>query len=120
MVLSTGLLVMLAGCATPEYLAAKDECTPGAYRSHPVVNVPGMIPRQRWVEIPTGQTKCTTKDREYSRETVCEDKVTGRFETYYVPGMVDSNAQARQAVIDACSRNLCVKRFGNPDCKKPK
>lgn len=120
-VLAIGLLAAaLSGCATQEYINAQNRCSPQAYQEYPIVKQQRWETRRRQIQVPTGKRRCVTKTTGNQSESVCEDITETRWEDYVVPVMVDINKSARDEVIDACARNICVRSHGNPDCETGK
>ena len=112
--------VLLAGCATPEYKAAYQECSPGAFSQYPEDKVRSFEMRQRWIQVPTGQVSCVTvQDASHNKQTVCTPIMSMSSITVMEPVIVDRNEEPRRRLISACTQSLCVQRFGNEDCKPP-
>ncbi|NUU02278.1 hypothetical protein [Herbaspirillum robiniae] len=116
--LALAALSSLGGCATQEYLSAQNQCTPQAYRQYPVANQQRWETRSRQVEVPTGKTKCVTRTTGANQsETICEDIKEKRYQNYQALVTVDINADPRNALIKACTQDMCMRQFGNPDCE---
>lgn len=109
---------VLAGCATPEYLGARNECAPDAFRQFPVNNVPTLVNLTRPVQVPTGQTTCTTTYLGMQAVTNCQQVMRTDYVPYQQTVIVDTNATARTNAMNSCAAQLCVRRFGNTECKK--
>jgi hypothetical protein len=114
-ILSFGLA--LSGCATEAYRAAADQCSPAAYAQYPVINQQKMEMRTRSVQVPTGQTKCTSTVNGNKTDTTCTDITRTEYQQYPVYVTVDINEDGRDKVIAACARDRCLKTHGNPDCE---
>ncbi len=110
--------ITLTGCATKEYLAAENQCSPSAFLQFPVINQQRIEMRSRAIQVPTGQTKCVSTTNGNKTETVCNDITRTEYQQYPVNVTVDINEDARDKVIAACARNICIKSHGNPDCEK--
>ena len=110
--------ILLTGCATIEYLAAENQCSPSAFLQFPVINQQRIEMRSRPIQVPTGQTKCVSTTNGNKTETVCQDITRTEYQQYPVNVTVDINEDARDKVIAACARNICYKSHGNPDCEK--
>lgn len=115
--LALGLLV-LSGCATPEYKAAYQTCSPGAYSQYPEDIVQSFERRQRWVRVPTGQLSCTTvQEGGHTRQTLCTPVTFLQSVMVVEPVIVDRNEEPRRRLISGCAKSLCIQRFGNSECK---
>ncbi len=122
-VLTRSLLACLAGvltaCATPEYRSAQSECQPQALAQFPVVQVPSLVTMHRVIQVPTGQNHCTTIQQGQVAHTTCTPVMRPEFIPYQQTMMTDANEAARDASIKSCANQLCLQRYGNPDCKLP-
>lgn len=113
-------LLLLSGCATPEYKAAYQTCSPGAFSQYPEDIVRTFEMRQRWIRVPTGQVSCTTVQGSANhKQTVCTPITALSSIMAMEPVIVDRNEEPRRRLISACAQSLCVSRFGNEDCKPP-
>jgi hypothetical protein len=111
-------LMLLSGCATPEYKAAYQECSPGAFSQYPEDKVRSFEMRQRWVQVPTGRVNCVTvQDAAHNKQTICTPITWMDSVMVMEPVVVDRNEEPRQRLIKACAQSLCVQRFGNEACK---
>jgi hypothetical protein len=111
-------LSTLAGCATQEYQAAQNQCRPQAYRQYPVANQQRWETRSREVEVPTGKSKCVTRNTGNNQtETICEDIKEKRYQNYQALVTVDVNTDPRDAMVKACAQDICMRQFGNPGCE---
>ncbi len=110
---------VLTACATPEYRSAQSECQPQALAQFPVVQVPSLVTMHRVIQVPTGQSHCTTTQQGQVAHTVCNPVTRSEFIPYQQMVMTDANEAARDAVIQSCANQLCLQRYGNPDCKLP-
>jgi hypothetical protein len=113
-------IMALAGCATPEYRSAQSECTPQALTQFPVVQVSNWVTMHRVIQVPTGQSHCTTTQQGQVAHTVCNPVLRPEFIPYQQMVVSDANQAARDAAIQSCANSLCLQRMGNPDCKPPK
>src|SRR5690606_26128342 len=107
---------VLAGCTTPEYDATQSECSAMWMREIPPQYEQEMYDKVMKRKVPTGETTCT----KVGNTTNCVQKV--RDEEYTVPAIrtVDRNKAMRDPQIRACTKNNCLSKYGNVDCKKPK
>ena len=112
-------LLLLSGCVTREYLRAQDECSPSAYRQFPPNTIQVFVPRTTAIRVPTGGSKCESRTEDNRVKTKCEPEWRTEYRTYQSLEFVDTNAEPRDAVMRSCTRQLCVQRFGNADCKAP-
>jgi hypothetical protein len=111
-------LLVLSGCATPEYKAAYQTCSPGAFGQYPEDIVRTFEMRQRWIRVPTGQVSCTTvQGAANHKQTLCTPITTMSSIMAMEPVIVDRNEEPRRRLISACAQSLCASRFGNEDCK---
>ncbi len=110
--------LLLAACATPEYLGAKNECAPQAYQQYPVVNVAQLVTRTRPVQVPTGETQCTTVQQGAVTQSNCKQVMRTEYRPYQETAIVDVNENGRNAMMNACASQLCMARFGNADCER--
>ncbi len=108
--------LLMAGCATEEYRVAANECQAPALQTYPVVMQPHMFRRSREVMVPDGSTICETTEvnSKNKRGNVSQSQSVCR------PGMLDMNAGNRDAYLSQCAKDLCLKRYGNLDCKVKK
>ena len=112
-------LLLLSGCVTREYLRAQDECSPSAYRQFPPNTIQVFVPRTTAIRVLTGGSKCESRTEDNRVKTKCEPEWRTEYRTYQSLEFVDTNAEPRDAVMRSCTRQLCVQRFGNADCKAP-
>jgi hypothetical protein len=108
---------LLAGCATPEFRQAKDECSGEAFRLYPVQQVLTVVSRTRMVQVPTGQTHCVTTQTGNVANTSCQQVMRTDYVPYLENVMVDVNASPRENAMTQCAMQLCIARYGNADCK---
>lgn len=126
-------LLWAAGCSTPEYQHANNQCQGEGLKAFPVVQQQQVVRRSRRVEVPDGSTVCETQSVKTSdgnaassntsssaSRSVCRPGMRPATEYYDETVMVDMNQGARDAQVMQCTRNSCLQRYGNPDCKPPK
>ena len=111
-------MAFLAGCATPEYNSAENECSFDAFRQYPVNNVPTIVTKTRAVKVPTGQIDCSTHQSGSQSNTSCTETMKTEYIPYQETDIVDTNADSRRSVINNCAAQLCYSRYGNATCKK--
>ncbi len=108
-----GALVVLASCGTPEYRAEKDICTSTWMTKIPPRLEQELYNQSHSRQVPTGRTTCTGS----GNSVTCNQVM--RTEYYTLPAVrtVDRNKPRRDAQINACTQTICLKKFGNPECK---
>ncbi|MGB9982185.1 hypothetical protein [Herbaspirillum sp. AP02] len=112
-----GLGLTLSGCATEAYRATESQCAPAAYAQYPVISQTRMEMRTRPIQVPTGQTRCSSVTNGNRTDTVCQDITRTEYQQYPVYVTVDINEYGRNQVIAACARSQCLRTHGNPDCE---
>ena len=112
-----GMGVLLASCATTEFREEKGICSATWTKKIPPRYEQEMYNAMQSRQVPTGQVSCTTSGYGYSSYTNCTQLM--RTEFYTVPSVrtVDRNATRRNAEINSCTQNMCLKKFGNVECK---
>lgn len=116
----TALAILLSGCATQEYRQAVNECSYEAYQRYPVNNVTQIVTVQRPVQVPTGQTDCTTNYFGNTASTSCQQIMRTEMRNFQQNVVVDTNDSYRQNAIRSCAAQKCYSRYGNADCKVEK
>ena len=112
-------LLLLSGCVTREYLRAQDECSPSAYRQFPPNTIQVFVPRTTVIAVPTGRSTCESRTEDNRLKTRCQPEMRNEYRAYQSLEFIDTNAEPRDAVMRSWTRQLCVQRFGNADCKAP-
>jgi hypothetical protein len=111
--------LFLSSCATQEYQQASRECAYEAFQKYPVNNVTQVVTVQRPVEVPTGETNCTT-DYDYflgRAKTNCRQVMRIEMRNFQESVINDTNYSARQNAINSCAAQKCYSRYGNTECK---
>ena len=112
------IVLLTAGCSTPEYRNARNSCYYDALQQYPIYNVASVVTLTRPVQVPTGQTNCTTR---YTLMGTAETQCTQVMRTEYVPYqqsvVSDANANIRESVINSCAAAICNRAYGNTNCK---
>ncbi|MCR9175651.1 MAG: hypothetical protein NXI19_06585 [Alphaproteobacteria bacterium] len=108
-----GGLLLLSGCATTEFYQARDACRAEWYARIPERIEQRLVNETRYEERFTGETVCTTNND----VTNCVQQTRRVPVTYPVVKNFDLNEPKRTPRINACVIDLCLNRFGNPDCK---
>jgi len=111
------LSLLITGCATKEYLNAQTECSPAAFQRYPVNNTQMYVQRTRSVQVATGAEDCETRTEGNRTYTRCKPEMKTQSVPYQSLEWVDTNTQARNAYLNSCTAQLCVKRFGNQECE---
>jgi len=109
--------LLLLGCATQEYRQAENECTYDANRRFPINNVSEVVTVTRPIEVPTGQTNCTTNYFGNQATTTCQQVTRTEFRNFQETRIVDLNRDIRQNAINSCTAQICMRRYGNTECK---
>ena len=116
----TAIAIALSGCTTQEYRQATNECLYEAYQRYPVNNVTQVIIVQRPVEVPTGQTNCTTDYFGNTANTTCRQVMRTEMRNFQESVTSDANESYRQNAIRSCAAQKCYSRYGNTECKVEK
>lgn len=111
------VLCVIQGCTTAEFRTAKNQCAGDAYREYPINNVPTVVTRTQPVQVPTGQTNCSTTYLGVTANTTCNQVMTTEFRNYQETVIVDTNANSREITMQRCAARLCYSRYGNAECK---
>lgn len=111
--LGLGSLLLLTGCATAEFYQARDACRAEWYARIPERIEQRLVNETRYEERFTGETVCTTNNS----ITNCVQQTRTVPVTYPVVKNFDLNEPKRTPRINACVIDLCLNRFGNPECK---
>ena len=106
-------VLLLAGCATTEFYQARDACRAEWYARIPERIEQRIVNETRYEERFTGETVCTTNKSVVN----CVQRTRRVPVTYPVVKNFDLNEPKRTPRINACVIDLCLNRFGNPDCK---
>jgi len=111
-----GAALILFSCSTPEFDAAKSSCSAVWQAKIPSRFEQEMYNMSQSRQVPSGMTSCTG----YGYSMICNQ--TMRTEYYTIPAVrtVDRNKPQRDAQINACTQNLCMKKYGNAECKPSK
>ena len=108
-----GSLMLLASCGTPEFRAERSICASTWLSKIPPRYEQELYSKTESRQVPTGKTTCTS----VGNTTTCIQVM--RTEYYTVPAVrtVDRNKPRRDAQINLCTRNVCLEKFGNAECK---
>lgn len=110
---AVSLLPLLAACGTPEFQAEQGTCRAEWLQKIPPKMENRIVTRYRYIQVPTGQTTCTT----VNNVQTCTAKMRTEAIPYTAVEAVDVNAPQRNTQIKACTEAACTAKFGNPQCK---
>ena len=119
-------LLVLSGCATPEYYAARDSCTVEWNSRLPPEYEIRTTTRYRTEEVPDGTETCTTEvvhDNSdphrsvYTTRRTCAPNMEQVLVPYEVQYEVDIHKETRKARVRDCTAQRCVASHGNVSCK---
>ncbi len=119
-------LLLLAGCATNEWTQTNRECWAEAYAAIPEKFETRIVTRSKLVEVPDGTTSCTTRNVVvggtvgmpiYEARTECRQGTELVRQQFNETISVDLNKASRANYANSCRVNLCIRRYGNADCK---
>jgi hypothetical protein len=110
-------LVLLTSCSTPEYKQAEAGCSKIGYSKFPVSVQKYSCQRMRYIDVPTGETVCTT-GVEFGKIVERCKKITERQSEWYDSTCTgDVNIDTRRDWINNCTRQACFQTYGNVSCK---
>jgi hypothetical protein len=109
--------LLMTGCATKAYRAVEHECSPAAWADYPENKIQVVETRQRVVHVSTGLQNCYTRKEGNQTHTHCQDITRPEFINYQQVVVVDQNEAVRRMAIESCTKNLCMQRYGNAQCK---
>ena len=109
--------LLLTGCATKAYRSVESECAPQAWADYPLSQVQVIQTRQRAIHVSTGMRNCFSRRDGNHVHTICNDITRPEYIPYQEIVVIDQNEAVRKMAIASCSVNLCVQRYGNPQCK---
>lgn len=115
-------LTFLGGCATEEWLNTSQECDQMAYAAHPKKIESRIVTRTKSISVPDGRVSCITSPAVVGRETQtnCTQGTTTQDIPYQEVITVDVNRDAQLNFWRSCTRDLCIKRYGNSGCEVAK
>jgi hypothetical protein len=112
------IVLLVAGCSTPEYRNARNSCYYDALQQYPVNNVSSVVTLTRPVQVPTGQSECTSRVRGTGRiDTECTQIMRTDYVPYQQSVVSDANANIRERVVNSCAAAACNRAYGNANCK---
>lgn len=109
----SAVLLVLSGCATQEYVNERQSCTNQSYQNFPVKNVQTVVRRSKAVQVQDG-IQCINTGMMVN----CQPTYRTVYQDYDSNETVDTNASSRNAFIGSCTRQACIRRYGNPDCER--
>ncbi|MBT3550617.1 MAG: sel1 repeat family protein [Rhodospirillaceae bacterium] len=110
--------VVVSGCSTPQYDAAKYACQQKGFAAYPPKIVQQLVKKSRRVQVPDGRINCTTLGSEVIY-TDCQQGTKSVKQNYNDIENVDLNRSARRNFIANCTRNTCYQQYGNTRCEVP-
>ena len=114
---SVFLSFLLVGCETAEKSGVKNECAYPAFSKYPINNVMTTVTRNKQVEVPTGEIRCTSNSIGTYTTTKCTEVTETKWIDYQDTAIVDLNERARRDEINRCAERTCYSRYGNADCE---
>lgn len=117
-ILVLSIMVLLAGCTTPEYQAQLSVCESAWFANLPPRYEKVVRTDYHYIEIPSGKSVCVTKTLEDgSVHKVCEEGTQEVPIPHTYTVTVDRNEPARNTQIEICVHNACLKRYGDHLCR---
>ena len=111
-------VLLIAGCSTPEYRNARNSCYYDALQQYPVKNISSVVTLTRQVQVPTGESNCTSRVTGMGRiETECTQVMRTDYVPYQQSVVSDANANIRERVVNVCAEAVCYRAYGNANCK---
>ena len=110
------IIISLSACSTKQYRQQKDICSLDGYKNYPVTIEKEIREGTKTIRVPT-DTYCY--ERSYGR-TSCETLYKNEYIPYTYVEEVDINSKIRRDFIKGCTRNNCIRIYGNPRCKVKK
>ena len=117
------VIFLLHSCASGEYYATQDECKGKGLAQYPQKIYQYETTYYRTVEVPTGNTNCTSKYNPYGStygqmDTECKQETRTESQPYRGLATADSNEEIRDSWVKTCIINTCRERYGNADCER--
>ena len=109
---SACLVLVLSACGTAEYRAEKSSCEVEWMSKIPPRYEQEIYNKTETRQVPTGEITC------FGTYIITCDQ-TMRTEYYTVPAVrtVDRNEARRDAQSKICTRQACVRKYGNAECE---
>ena len=111
--------VVVSGCSTPQYDAAKYACQQKGFAAYPPKIVQQLVKKSRRVQVPDGRVSCTSYGLGDTIDTNCRQGTKSVREYYNDIENVDLNRSARRNFVSNCTRNTCYQQYGNTKCEVP-
>ena len=108
---------VVSACSTAEYDQAWDGCSQIAHSKFPVSVQNYPCQRMKYVEVPTGETVCTTDVELGKIVERCKVQTERKAEYYDSTCRGDINMNPRREWTLKCTANACFQTFGNVSCK---
>ena len=109
-------LFIMSSCSTAEYKQANAACTTIGVSKYPVDRVDYNCQLSRYIEVPTGETICTSELQYDKVVTSCKEQTEQKQEWYNSTCTKDRNQNIRGQWIGQCTRDACLSAFGNETC----
>ena len=124
-------IILLVGCATPEYRSALQSCEFTKLKQFPPKFELKTVNRVRYETVPDGTRTCSKYKikmpcsgkycvQKYKIKTHCKDGTRQISVPYTEVISIDVNKNLRDRTSEICAKNSCVKTYGNTECKKNK
>mgnify|MGYP001297833931 CR=1 FL=1 len=110
-------LFLLSSCSTAEYKQANSACWNIGVSKYPVDRVDYTCQKSRFIEVPNGETICTS-ELIYDRVvTSCKEQTEQKQEFFETTCSTDRNQNLRGQWVGQCTRDACLSAFGNESCE---
>lgn len=106
--------LLVSACATKEYRQEESACEAVWLQQMPPNYQQRTVEKFRSVQVPTGEVRCQS----IGTTTRCRQIMTTQLVPYTALETVDVAKPGRDANIDQCAEERCLKKFGNRECKK--
>ena len=108
--------IILISCSTPEFKQMKRSCKSIWLDKMPPNYIQENYMRSLTRQVPDGTVSCMSYGSNY-QFTDCKQGM--KTEYYSVPAVrtVDTNLSKRNFEINSCTRNNCIRKFGNANCE---
>jgi hypothetical protein len=109
--------ILVSSCGTPEFQSERSTCTAIWQQKIPPDLVQRLVNLTRAIQVPTGQTHCTTYGSGAYIYTDCTQIMRTEYIPYTEIRTVDLNSSRRDSKIVQCTASACSKKYGNSECK---
>jgi hypothetical protein len=112
------IALLLSSCSTAEYRQTENYCYYQSLQQFPIANETRKVIKQRSVEIPTGQSICTSILLPGNVvSTSCQQATRTETHNYEDVEIFDRNKSSRDNAIRFCASQNCIVTTGNSECK---